>query len=100
MLVVPACALCGGAWLAALYCVVGPRRRPAPAHRAAPAGRAAPPQRALLGATREEDRYRPAADADGKPIWVEAEHVFWHEIVAWPPRSTARGTPRTGTGDA
>lgn len=36
------------------------------------------------GRTREEDRIRPAVDASGTPVWVDRNHVEWHEIVSWP----------------
>ena len=40
-------------------------------------------------ATREEDRVRAAIDPTGAPTWVDAEDLFWHEIVCWPPRRNA-----------
>jgi hypothetical protein len=66
-------------WAAFLVCGLG--RRPA---------LAAPPEidRALPQATaavrlngREEDRIRPALDRSGAPIWVDADDLFWHDIV-------------------
>lgn len=44
---------------------------------------------------REEDRVRPAVDAAGQPIWVEADELFWHEIVSWPPRHGHEATKRS-----
>ena len=75
MITVVACASCGAVWLAALVRLAGLPRRPA-----------APEQGPVAITAREEDRVRPAVDADGEPIWVEAEDLFWHEIVSWPPR--------------
>ena len=34
--------------------------------------------------SREEDRVRPAVAASGERIWIEADELVWHEIVAWP----------------
>lgn len=38
----------------------------------------------LVERIREEDRIRPALDPDGRPTWVAADEVVWHEIVEWP----------------
>lgn len=91
VITVTAAASCGAVWLAALVRVAGPRRRPG-----------APAQDAKVVTTREEDRVRPAVDADGAPIWVDVDHLFWHEIVSGPtqpplpPRAAARETRSAG----
>jgi hypothetical protein len=34
--------------------------------------------------SREEDRFRPAVSVSGERIWLDAEQLIWHEIVARP----------------
>jgi hypothetical protein len=78
VITVTAGASCGAVWLAALVRIAAASRRPG-----------APVQQHAETVTREEDRVRPAVDANGERIWVEAENLFWHEIVSWPPRKAA-----------
>jgi hypothetical protein len=75
LLSVAACALCCAAWAVA---VIQFTRRPSQQREVA-----APD---VVDRPREEDRVRPAVDASGEPIWVDADELFWHEIVAWPRR--------------
>lgn len=44
--------------------------------------------------TREEDRVLPAVSATGERIWVEPDQLIWHEIVAWPERTSPVTGPR------
>jgi hypothetical protein len=84
VLSIAACALCCAVWTVA---VIQLTRTPPPQERAA-----AP---AVVDRSREEDRVRPAVDASGAPIWVDADEVFWHEIVAWPRRLAEADDRRT-----
>jgi hypothetical protein len=75
-----ACVLCCIVWTVA---VIRFTRRP---RRGAPTATTRE-----LARPREEDRIRPALDAEGQPIWVDAQDLFWHEIVAWPLHRDSRG---------
>ena len=88
MITVAALVSCGAVWVAAIVHMTRPRRPAAPA----------PVTSVII--TREEDRVRPALDANGKPIWVEAEDIFWHEIVSWPPGQRAGTADQQRVADA
>ena len=53
-------------------------------------GRRAPsnPDAGPRDPSREEDLVRPAVTASGERIWIDADQVIWHEIVAWPERKS------------
>src|SRR5689334_5382102 len=80
LMILAVCASCVALlWAAFLVCGLG--RRPALA--AAPEiDRSLPePTAAVRLNGREEDRIHPAVDRSGAPIWLDAEDLFWHDIV-------------------
>ncbi len=82
MVAVGACGL--ACWLAAVLLIPRLSARSS----SAPASEARNP-------SREEDRVRPAVAATGERIWIDADELVWHEIVAWPqPRATERDVQR------
>jgi hypothetical protein len=80
LITVAALVLCGTVWVAALIRLATPPRR------------AAPELQPNVAPVREEDRVRPVVDANGERAWVDADDLFWHEIVSWPPRKSVAPT--------